>query len=281
MDIGRIRQSNQIMTSIRILVVGNDARGTVFVEETRTIVVGYRGARIVLAHPLNTDQEISVRNLGTGVELDMRVIGLVAERPEGYHYAVGFTNTGADIWGIGKPPGAEHDMAVANVYLECTHCHDRQAVGLNEFEVEAFEAQGIVSMPCKRCREQSFWKRSTVEPAAKAPEAPPPPLKKKEEDGRERRREKRLVLKMKACVRTDTYGDEVVPTENVSKGGFGFKSTHKYGVGAIVEVCVPYADGSGNIFNIAKIAGARPLLKEGTMAYGVAYLKGAKTRPEK
>jgi hypothetical protein len=288
MDIGRIRRTQQIMMSVRIMVAGNDSRGTVFVEETRTIVVGYRGARIVLQHALNADQEINVRNLGSGVELDMRVVGLVAERPEGYYYVVGFTNTGADIWGIGFPLGPDQDTAIANVYLECTRCQSRKAVGLNEFEVEAFEAQEIISVECDRCADRTLWKRSSVEPGAQTQPAAPPAVKPEapaaqppERDGRERRKEKRLLLKMKACVRTELYGNEVVPTENVSKGGFGFKSPHKYSVGMIVEVCVPYSPGAGNIFSVAKIVGLRPLPTEGAFAYGVFYLKGAVARREK
>ena len=288
MDIGRIRRTQQIMMSVRILVAGNDSKGTVFVEETRTIVVGYRGARIVLQHTLHIDQEISVRNLGSGVEVDMRVLGLVAKRPEGYFYVVGFTNTEADIWGIGFPLGPEPDTAVANVDLECTRCHNRKAVSLNEFEVEAFEAQEIISAKCDKCADRTFWKRSSVEPRARTQPAAPPTVKPEataaqppERDGRERRKEKRLFLKMKACIRTELYGNDEVPTENVSKGGCGFKSAHKYGVGMIVHVCVPYSKGSGNIFSVAKIAGLRPLPAEGAFTYGVSYLKGAVARQEK
>jgi hypothetical protein len=98
-------------------------------------------------------------------------------------------------------------------------------------------------------------------------------------DGSDRRVDKRLALKMKACVRTHTYGDDVVATENVSKGGFGFKSKNKYGVDMVVEVSVPYSAGAGNIFSIAKIAGLRPLPHESVFVYGVCYLKDSSVRP--
>ena len=62
-------------------------------------------------------------------------------------------------------------------------------------------------------------------------------------------------------------------TENVSRGGFSFKSTERFGVGQIVEVCVPYAPGADNIFLSARIARMEALPQEGVHSYGVAHLR--------
>jgi len=146
--------------------------------------------------------------------------------------------------------------------------------------MKVFEFQGQVALPCSKCRVLTSWKLAGSEHAP-APEGmglrPVPP--KPREDRRDRRQQKRLLLKMQACIRTPLYGDEVVRTENVSKGGFSFKSTCNYGVGMAVEVCLPYSTGSGDIFSNARIAGRRLLPEEGTCVYGVSYIKNPMARP--
>ena len=286
MDIGGMRRTDRVMTSIRLLVSGNDGRGSFFVEETRTVVVSRHGARIVLKQLIKPNEEVGVRIIATGIEANMQIIGRLAEQPEGYHYGLRLLNTENSIWGIDFPPVSEAEKAVGRVLLECEECHSSAVVYLNEIELEVFEGRGSIMFPCKRCEDQTSWILSKHEPAPPFTPAPltavnelePAPTPQKEE-GRDRRRDKRLALKMKACIRTNKFGDEVVLTENVSKGGFAFKSTRTYGASMFLEVCVPFSLGSGNIFSVAKIAYFRPLPTEGVFAYGVCYLRGLNFRP--
>ena len=80
-------------------------------------------------------------------------------------------------------------------------------------------------------------------------------------------------MRMQACIRTKALGEVVVMTENVSRGGFSFKSPERFGVGEIVEVCVAYEQGAGNIFSSARIAHAVALPQEGLHSYGTTYLR--------
>lgn len=274
------RRSDRVTTSIRLLVSGNDMYGSVFVEECRTAVVSRHGARIVISQRIKPHQEVGVRNIATGLEADMHVIGVIAETDEGIHYGMHFVDPKVNLWQIDFPPIAEANDSVAKVLLECEACQHTALVYLHEFEVEVFDAQGEIALPCKRCGDVTLWKLSEREASPPFGATPVPPVKeaasarpKPKDDGSDRRRDRRLGLKLTACIRTATFGDEVVPTENVSKGGFGFRSASKYAVGMVVEVAVPYSKGTGNIFSIAKITGFRAIPQQGAYIYGVCYLR--------
>jgi hypothetical protein len=276
------RRSDRVTTSVRLLVSGNDVYGSVFVEECRTAVVSRNGARIVIGKRMKPHQEVSVRVIATGLEADMHVIGTISETAEGIHYGMRFLDRKVDLWQIDFPPISQEDESVGKVLLGCTLCQYTAVVYLREFEVEVFEAQEEIALHCKHCGKVTVWKLSQREPSPPLEPTPAPELKSAEfpppkptADGADRRRDKRLGLKLTACIRTATYGDEVVPTENVSKGGFGFKSANQYAAGMVVEVAVPYSIGSGNIFSLAKITGLRMLPKEAVYIYGVCYLRNA------
>jgi hypothetical protein len=277
------RRTDRIVLAIPIRVAGAGVTGLSFVEETKTVVVSRHGAKITLKHTLTPDQEINVRNIRTGKEADMRVIGTIAGCPDGIWYGLEFLNPSVDIWGINFPPLAESENAVAKVLLECARCHGRSLVYLDEFRVEVFRTSLAVSLPCATCKDHTLWKRpgSAAAPTTLAmPGAkPPPPSASLREASaaplgkQERRREKRVSLRMQACIRTKPLGEVVVMTENLCRGGFSFKSPERFGVGEIVEVCVPYAQGAGNIFSSARIAHAVALPQEGLHSYGTAYLR--------
>ena len=55
MDESSRRRSDRILAPIRIRVIGNDATGTSFAEETVTVTFSQHGARISLTHSLLSD----------------------------------------------------------------------------------------------------------------------------------------------------------------------------------------------------------------------------------
>ena len=261
---------------IPIQVVGTDPLGSSFVEQTVTLAVGREGARIALQHSLTGDQEITVRNLSTGAETDLRVLGQVQATPEGYHYAVELLDPSVDLWGIEFPAPSESQGAAAQVLLECVRCQGKTEFHLHPFAAEVLDALGTITQPCSACRDRTFWKRASAE-AVTAFHAAGSKGKESESTPRapeqEKRRSKRLPLRLNACVRSREHGDDLVPTSNVSKGGFGFESGKLYALGTTVEVCAPYAPGAVNIFSPARIASMRPLPNESGFSYGVAYLQ--------
>ncbi len=280
------RRSDRVTSSLRLFISGNDVHGSVFAVECRTAVLSRHGARIVIPQHIKPHEELAVRVISTGLEADMRVIGVISETPEGTHYGMQFVDPKISIWQIDFPPIADESESVAKVLLECEACHYAAVVYLREFEVEVYDAQGQIPLRCKQCEAVTAWKLSEREPSPPFQPAPVPPLKNSPppapvKTGAERRLARRLGLKMTACVRTATYGDDVVPTENVSKGGLGFKSSNKYAVGLVVEVAVPYSREAANIFSLGRITGLRALPGQGTYAYGVAYLRETEVQKRK
>lgn len=273
------RRTDRISLEIRILASGTDATGRGFQDIARTLSISRYGAKIAIKHDLATDHELNIRNIASGVEADFRVVGRMGEGPEGQCYGVESKDPAINLWGINFPPISESEAAVGRVLLECVRCHSQQLVYLNELEVEVFEASHVVSRPCKDCAGNSLWKRSTDSLIALT--SPPPlqgmpsyqPLLLPSGRPQDERQCPRVNLQLKACIRTRDRGDDVVTTENVSRGGFCCKSIERYGVGVVVvEVCVPYSDGPGNIFSLARIVHAKPLPGEGSYSYGIAHL---------
>jgi len=69
------RRTERILAPVRIRVIGNDASGVSFSEETITVSFNQQGARISLVHSLLPDDIVLVRNLENGVEEEFRVVG--------------------------------------------------------------------------------------------------------------------------------------------------------------------------------------------------------------
>ena len=86
------------------------------------------------------------------------------------------------------------------------------------------------------------------------------------------RKAPRLSLAVTACIHHPVHGEEVVPTDNVSQGGFRFRSWKDYSVGTLIEVALPYVSGAANIFTPARIVFRGEQSAEGTITYGVAFL---------
>jgi hypothetical protein len=168
-------------------------------------------------------------------------------------------------------------MAVARLLLECVRCHTRELTYLDAPEAEVFEPNQALSRHCKRCTDMSIWKLSPVmAPTEQIPLLIPPraiseapaaaPARTQNE-----RKDVRVSLKIKACIRT-ACGEEVVTTENVSRGGMRFMSVMFYAEGSVVEVAVPYWPSAGNIFTPARVENAKELPAEGVTLYGVSCI---------
>jgi len=275
MDTSDTRRSYRVPLELPIVVSGTDCLGAAFLEQTRTLLLSRHGAKILLTRKLVPDQELNLRCLKTGQESDVRVVGQIGGGPEGYHYGVELLDVDVDLWGVEFPPLAEADGAVGRVLLACIRCHTRELAYLDEFEVEVLEVNHYLSRQCKRCRDTTLWKQTALQEGEEAappaepvavPQPAPPPRTRNE------RKHVRLDLHVEVCVRAPQYGEEVVVTENVSRGGFCFKSRRHYGVGWVIEVALPYAPGGANIFAPARVVRAEERPAEGVSVHGVAYI---------
>jgi hypothetical protein len=89
-----------------------------------------------------------------------------------------------------------------------------------------------------------------------------------------RRRYIRTRVSFTACIRHPAAGEEIVECDNISKGGFCFRSRRQYLVQSIIEAAVPYSPGWAPIFVTGEIRHVEAL-PGNLFKYGVAYLKSS------
>jgi hypothetical protein len=285
MELQPRRRSDRVSYESAIRVFGTDVGGTGFIEEGGTLVLSRHGAAIILKRKLCPHQVIIIR-CETGKEADARVVGQIGRKPAGRVYGVAFLDATVNLWEIDFPPPSESEDAVGHVLLECGHCRSRELVCLDEFEVEVFEASRSISRACKHCQDTTHWKEAAPEPPkevrplqvespAEARQLPPPPSPPPRTENE--RQHVRAKTRVKALIRHAGLGEEIIATENVSRGGLCFRSRKGYYVGSRIEVALPYSPGPANIFVPARIVRTQELPGEYLLAeYGAEYIKSSR-----
>jgi hypothetical protein len=273
------QSANSLARALQIEVFGADMDGLQFIEQTRTLTITRDGATIPLAIKLSPESELIVRNPATNQEAVARVVDLALDPINVHVYGIVFVDPSVNLWQVEFP-----EVQSRTIAMECSRCHQVDAVLLSEIEMKILETKHALSRHCKCSNSSTPWKRTdqkVTEPKATEP-APREGLRKIPSiEGpatgapRVKRKEKRTAMKITACIR-DNRGEEVVECENVSRGGFCFKSRKIYPTGTPIEAAVPYAKNSVNIFVPARIAYQQGLSGE-FYRHGVAYTKSVKT----
>jgi hypothetical protein len=256
--------------ALQIEVVGVDLDGQQCMERTRTLAITRDGATILLASKLAPESELLVRNVLTDEEAVVRVVGHLREDSSGQIYGVAFLDPTVDLWHVQFPPRKSTERTV----LECSHCHVVKSLSLADIEVEIFKSKRALTRPCMCSTAATIWKETDRDPPVEERRIPPrhqfapeqvagPPI--------EKRMDRRVIIKTVACIR---YGgrEELAECEDMSRGGFRFKSQGKYPAGTRIEAAVPYARANVNIFVPARIAYHQELSSE-SHRHGVEYLK--------
>jgi hypothetical protein len=105
----------------------------------------------------------------------------------------------------------------------------------------------------------------TLESAPAAPERPA--------EKQNRRRDVRTRVNFTACIRHPAAGEEIVECDNISRGGFSFRSLKQYPKDSVIQVSLPHSPGSPGMFVFAEIKRVEDLLGGALFRYGAAYLK--------
>ena len=260
------RRSDRISLGLRIRVSGHSGLKQEFATTTRTVLVSRHGAKIILEHDQVPSGELSIGCLNTNKEADARLVGFMGEEPEGPSYGVEFLDQEINLWDIVFPPLEESGKAVARTLLRCRECGTTELAYLNETEAIIFQFRDYVPRPCAVCHDLTLWEQMVWQREW------PLTMNKTPEPERHARRQSRFDVPFTACIRSRKFGTEVVPTRNISRGGINFKSVRQYETGDRVEVAVPYAHNSGNIFVPARIAYHQPGREQRLHQYGVAYV---------
>jgi hypothetical protein len=268
MEAKETRRSDRISVEFRIQIAGIDAAGQGFLDEGRTTVVERHGGKILFARKLAPEQEIDVRCVESGKEVLCRVVGQIGEGAEGFFYGISSLDPNVNLWAMEFPASAGPRESAGRVVLDCPGCHARALTYLDELELEVLEANRTLSRHCKRCGDTTLWRKSFSE-------APLPALAEPQKKPRDRR----PPLRVTACVRSRQFGEDIVVSRNVSRGGFCFESARRHDKGEEVETAIPYSPAGGNIFVRGMIAHTQhlPHHAEATLyVYGLAYLRGHK-----
>ena len=261
--IGR-RRSDRILAPVRIRVIGNDASGISFSEETVTVSFNQQGARISLVHSLLPDDLVLVMNLENGIEEEFRVVGMF-QQVIGDHreWGIEARHPTSKIWGVEFSPHAEGIQP--RVLIECAACKTAVQSSMSSIEYDVLLATGLISRHCDRCSETSRWKPSEHSLTGDMIRAG---TKRAVIPG-EGRKVRRIRLVMRLRVRNSGGKSDIAQTRDVSKAGLCFVSTHHFEVGEEVYITLPFADNQAPV----ETKGVAVWSAEGSAGrfYGVKY----------
>jgi hypothetical protein len=236
------RRSDRILAPVRIRVIGNDANGVSFGEETITVSFNQQGARISLTHSLLPDDVILIMNIENGIEEEFRVVGgfqeVFGDRRE---WGVESLNPESKIWGVTFAPPSEGLQP--KVLIECAACKRAAQSPVSSIEYEVLLSTGLISRHCDRCGEHTRWKPSEQPITAAVIVTSVQSVGKREET----RKTRRLKLVMRIRVRNAWGQADIAQTRDVSKAGLCFVSSRRYDVGDMVYITLPFADNQAPI----------------------------------
>lgn len=291
-----MRRSGRVSKEVPILLSGGDAAGRQFSERTKTLVLSRHGASVVSHYKLIPEQEVYLRTLANNREIEVRICGEIGERDDGHIYGVAFADPTTCFWEIEFPPAEALPKGLIRVTLECSGCHRQMPQQFDATEIDVYVVNEGALRYCTSCGLSTIWKIATERPAP-APLAaqldfqpladeitipsPHPDLLLSNPRSvalsglpqPNRRSERRTKVKFDACIRASA-AEEIVPCQDMSRGGFCFHSGRKYSVETMIEAAVPYTPGM-SIFVPAQIVNAREL-HHGLFRYGVSYIRSAK-----
>ena len=204
----------------------------------------------------------------------MRVVGQFGREKDGFLYGVEILPGQNDLWGVEFPPIATSEEAVARMLLECSYCRGREVVYLNELDLRGFEANRGIARHCKVDGVPSIWTQAPHEDEKKLTRSRARRDQKDTlpEGGEQRERQRmRMKTRLTACIRQAGADDELAVCEDISPIGMCFRSKRRFDANASIDVAVPYAPDSANIFLPARIIYSEEMPKAGLFRHGTEY----------
>jgi hypothetical protein len=275
------RRSDRVSLTLLLEASGTDAQGLEFKDPARTLIINRGGAVIILDKELSPEQQIHIQRKTASEahrQSNVRVVNQFGRQRDGYLYGVEILDTAVDMWGVEFPAMAESTEAVARMLLECSYCHGREVVYLNELELRGFETNRGIARHCKTCRVPSIWTQAAHEDEKKLKARTARGQRTGESsdtapaDGDQRERQRvRLHTRLTACIRQPGADDELAVCEDISPIGMCFRSKRRYDANVAIEVAVPYSPDAANIFLPARIVYSEELPKAGLFRHGTEY----------
>jgi hypothetical protein len=299
------RRSGRVTKEVPILIIGTDAEGRVFTEETHTVVLSQHGAGIVSRQRLTAEQEFILRAVELNREVEVRVVGEIASQGEMHTYGVAFLSQRGNFWNMEFPPPKQWAERPVVLTLECTGCRAMVALTDGDFEYDICAIHGGLARFCDECGLLTVWRQSQeAMPAVSRPAGHRHKAKSLKEpvaahlveeveiderpaeiipladamEGTERRARVRAKVNFYACVRTEKFGDEIVSCIDMSRGGLSFRSRTEYQKAMGLEIAVPFSPeaskGAPAIFVRGRIANVKEMANGEMWRCGVEFLRG-------
>ena len=283
-----LRRSDRVSLTLLLEASGTDSHGNAFADPTRTLLLNQTGAVIVLDRELKADQQIHLKRkspMESHREADVRVVGQFGRDKEGLLYGVEILDPQNDLWGVEFPAIANSEEAVARMLLECSYCRGREVAYLNELDLRGFETNRGIARHCKVCEVPSIWTQAPHEDEKKlnsrSARARRDSKNSLPEGGEQRERQRlRMKTRLTACIRQAGADDELAVCEDISPIGMCFRSKRRFDADASIDVAVPYAPDSANIFLPARIVYSEEMPKAGLFRHGTEYRRVGPARVE-
>ena len=173
----RKRRSGRIAKELPIVLLGTDATGKVFSEETITVVLSRHGAGVVTRYRFSPDERLTLRLPSSAKEAEIRLVGQIGGEPGRYVYGVTFVDPNPDFWPMEFPPPDPFEPVTQRIVLECSICQTRAEMEQGDIEEDVYSATGNILRHCAECGTSTPWKRAEGEARPVPPIAPakPPP----------------------------------------------------------------------------------------------------------
>jgi hypothetical protein len=170
------RRSGRIAKELAIVLLGTDATGKVFSEETITVVLSRHGAGVVTRYRFSPDERLTLRLPSSAKEAEIRLVGQIGGEPGRYVYGVTFVDPNPDFWPMEFPPPDPFEPVNQRIALECSMCQTRAEMEQGDIEEDVYSATGNILRHCAECGASTPWKKATGESLpvpAFAPTEPP------------------------------------------------------------------------------------------------------------
>ncbi len=172
----RKRRSGRIAKELAIVLLGTDATGKVFSEETITVVLSRHGAGVVTRYRFSPDERLTLRLPSSAKEAEIRLVGQIGGEPGRYVYGVTFVDPNPDFWPMEFPPPDPFEIASQQIALECSMCQAREDVEHGLIEEDVYSVNGNILRYCAECGTSTPWKKATGEARPVPTIAPAKPL---------------------------------------------------------------------------------------------------------
>jgi hypothetical protein len=165
----RKRRSGRIAKELPIILLGTDATGKVFSEETNTVVLSRHGAGVVTRYRFSPDELLTLRLPGTAKEAAIRLIGQIGGEPGRYVYGVTFVDPNPDFWAMEFPPPDPFESASPRIALECSMCQTHVEIEQGDIEEDVYAVNGNILRFCAECGTSTPWKKAEGEALPASP----------------------------------------------------------------------------------------------------------------